>query len=117
MLMYYQPGENHDFCSACGGGGYLLCCDGCERSFHFTCLDPPIDQSAPLDEPWFCYICLAKRAPVLKPSDGLFAALLFYVQKKNPTAFFLPESIRDYFEGVHTGEDGEYVEVPMQKAV
>ena len=27
---------------------------------------------------------------------------------KNPVSFVLPESIRDYFEGVKTGDDNEY---------
>jgi len=118
--MNYQQGDradNQDFCSACSGNGYLVCCDGCVRSFHFTCLDPPLNHIAPLDEPWFCYICLAESAPASRLSNGLFAALLSCVQKKNPTAFILPEEVRDYFEGVQTGEDGEYVEVPMQKAM
>lgn len=53
----------------------------------------------------------------MMPSEGLFAALLFHVQKKTPNAFCLPEDLRDYFEGVQTGEDGEYVEVPMQKTM
>jgi len=111
-----QVSENSDYCSACGGTGFLLCCDGCDRSFHFTCLDPPLDQNATLDEPWFCYICQSK-APT-KNGDlprGLFAELQRRILGKNPSSFKLPEYIRDYFEGVRTGDSGEYVEIQIQR--
>jgi hypothetical protein len=32
------------------------------------------------------------------------------VEKRNPSAFHLPFSIRDWFEGVRTGPEGEYEE-------
>ncbi|KAL8681570.1 MAG: hypothetical protein Q9186_002310 [Xanthomendoza sp. 1 TL-2023] len=83
-------GLNSDDCSACGGPGELLCCDGCTRAYHFTCIDPPKD-SLPDGE------CLAR---------------------KTPTAYNLPRSLRNYYEGVITGEDGEYEEpgAPPSKA-
>lgn len=111
-----QLSENHDFCSACGGSGYLLCCDGCDRSFHFSCLDPPLNENASeLNEPWYCYICVAKR-PVTatqpeKASHGIFASLLNDLNKKNPQNYSLPRDIRDYYENVNTGKHGEFVEV------
>lgn len=94
----------------------MLCCDGCDRSFHFTCLDPPLDQNASFDEPWYCCICEAKREPPNKPPRGLFAELLVKLEKCNPSAYSLPLEIRDYFEGVKTGEEGEYEEAVTQKA-
>ena len=35
--------SNNDFCEVCGGNGRFLCCDGCPRSFHFFCMNPPLD--------------------------------------------------------------------------
>ena len=110
-----QLSENNDFCSACGGSGFLLCCDGCDRSFHFSCLDPPLnDDASELNEPWFCYICVAKR-PITaespeKPQRGLFAPLLSSLKKRNPSNFALPPEIRDYFEGVATDKNGAFLE-------
>ncbi|EME42272.1 hypothetical protein DOTSEDRAFT_73191 [Dothistroma septosporum NZE10] len=107
--------ENQDYCSACGGSGYLLCCDGCDRSFHFGCVDPPLNPDAEeLDEPWYCNICVAKR-PVgpespEKPTRGLFAPLFGSLKKRNPTNFNLPEDIRAYFEGVSSDKNGGFVE-------
>ena len=43
---------NDDFCFACGGGGDLLLCDRCTRSYHMHCLDPPL-ESAPEGD-WAC---------------------------------------------------------------
>lgn len=110
-----QFSDNNDFCSSCGGEGLLLCCDGCDRSFHFTCLDPPLEQTNTPDESWLCYICKANSSPAAQPSQGLFAQLLYLLEKKNPSSFFLPEEIREFFECVRTGDDGEYVEAPLQK--
>lgn len=109
-----QLSENNDFCSACGGSGFLLCCDGCDRSFHFSCLDPPLSEDASeLNEPWYCYICVAKR-PVFdspeKPPPGLFSALFSTLKKRNPSNFALPQDIREYFEGVATDKNGQFLE-------
>jgi hypothetical protein len=107
--------ENNDFCSACGGSGYLLCCDGCDRSFHFTCLDPPLsDDAKELDEPWYCFVCVTRK-PVTsgspeKPARGLFAPLLSGLKKRNPTNFYLPEDIKTYYEGVSADKDGNFLE-------
>lgn len=115
-----QLSENNDFCSSCGGAGFLLCCDGCDRAFHFTCLDPPIkDEGSELNEPWFCFICVAKR-PISteqpeKPARGLFAPLLNSLNKSNPQTFALPEYIRGYFEGVATAKNGEFTEAVKPK--
>ncbi|KAK1077113.1 hypothetical protein LTR33_008358 [Friedmanniomyces endolithicus] len=111
-----QLSENNDFCSACGGSGFLLCCDGCDRSFHFSCLDPPLnDEASELNEPWFCYICVAKRPiaseqPDKLPQRGLFAPLFSILKKQNPSNFALPLDIRDYFEGVQADGNGNFIE-------
>ena len=41
--------------------------------------------------------------------------MLAILQKKNPSAFNLPKDIREYFEGVRTGTEGEYEEGILQK--
>jgi len=110
-----QSSENSDFCSACRGGGYLLCCDGCDRSFHFACLDPPLNEHASeLNEPWYCFVCVARRPVAVdvpeKPARGLFAPLLGSLRKRNPSNFELPQDIREYFEGVATDRTGSFTE-------
>lgn len=120
LITVKQLSENNDFCSACGGSGFLLCCDGCDRSFHFSCLDPPLNEDASeLNEPWFCFVCIAKR-PIgsgqpEKPQRGLFAPLLNGLKKRNPSNFALPQYIRDYYEGVQTDKTGSFVEAVTAK--
>ena len=104
-----QDSNNVDYCLSCGGNGELLCCDGCEAAFHFSCLDPPEHQNGHVG-PWFCNKCQEKRNPQPVPSNGLFAHLEATVQKKNPQAYQLPEKTRVYFENIKTGEEGEYDE-------
>ena len=43
---------NDDYCFRCGGGGDLLLCDRCDRSYHLFCVDPPLD--APPEGEWLC---------------------------------------------------------------
>jgi hypothetical protein len=44
---------NEENCGACGGPGRFLCCEGCPKSFHFTCLDPPIDETDLPEDSWY----------------------------------------------------------------
>lgn len=46
---------NVDYCFTCGGGGDLLCCDRCPRSFHQKCVG--ISGSLPEGE-WKCPFCV-----------------------------------------------------------
>ncbi|KAL8874642.1 MAG: hypothetical protein Q9174_000047 [Haloplaca sp. 1 TL-2023] len=103
--------QNDDYCAACGGPGQLLCCDGCPRSFHFTCVDPP-RETAPAGEDWYCQKCDYQPSPV--NVTGVFPVLLQNLKKRNPTAFILPGALRNYYEDVITGEDGEYEEPAIQ---
>ncbi|KAH0355658.1 hypothetical protein KCU83_g1886, partial [Aureobasidium melanogenum] len=106
-----EESDNNDFCTACNTSGFLLCCDGCDSSFHLHCLDPPLSQNAPeLNEAWYCFGCTAKRAQPQRQSCGLFAALLLNLEKRNPSNFVLPQDIREYFDGVATAKDGKFVE-------
>ncbi|KAI8950867.1 hypothetical protein F4801DRAFT_590071 [Xylaria longipes] len=111
--MLNNQDDNDDSCYACGGNGELVCCDGCNFSFHFMCIDPPMDQGHIPDE-WFCNECQIRyHPPLVNEHKGIFGALAASLQRKNPRAFRLPEPIRDHFEGVKTGAEGEYeVAVP-----
>ena len=114
-----QESDNNDFCSACGSSGYLLCCDGCDKSFHFKCLDPPISEDAhELNEPWYCVSCVARQPTAGQPERarrGLFGPLFKNLDKRNPSNFQLPLEVRDHFVGVSTGKFGEFVEAVNAK--
>ena len=50
-----RESEHEDYCFCCHAGGLLLCCDGCPKSFHLDCCNPPL-----LETPagtWFCAEC------------------------------------------------------------
>ncbi|KAJ9125887.1 hypothetical protein QFC24_002671 [Naganishia onofrii] len=102
---------NHDYCAACKGIGSFLCCDGCPRSFHFMCLDPPLTiNELPEDDKWYCKACRAARRPksFSSPYTGMFAQLLQVLDDRNPQEFQLPEDIRTFFAGTRTNPDGSY---------
>lgn len=114
--MHKQSTENDDYCASCGGNGQLLCCDGCTRSFHFKCIDPPIDPGTLADEEWYCNACNSRDCSRSNDEEGgFFGPLLANLERKNPSAFILPKAIREYFENVKTGPEGEYEEGIVQK--
>ena len=65
-----------------------------------------------LPDSWYCNTCEFKHNPTGEPEsqNTTFGALLHNLKSKNPEAFRLPDEIRNYFEGVHTGGEGEYEE-------
>ncbi|KAL2171072.1 hypothetical protein VTG60DRAFT_3920 [Thermothelomyces hinnuleus] len=111
LLLTCPQDDNDDYCSSCGGNGELLCCDGCTRSFHFSCVDPVLRHDA-MPVEWFCNVCRINRDPTQLPVHrGAFAQLLEKLEARNSSAFRLPAPVRNHFEGVRTGPDGEYEEV------
>ncbi|KAG9264757.1 autoimmune regulator [Astyanax mexicanus] len=56
--------RNDDECAVCKDGGELICCDGCPRAFHLTCLVPPL-TSIPSGT-WRCKLCNGSRALIEK---------------------------------------------------
>ena len=102
--------NNDDACTACGGNGKLLCCDNCPSAFHFSCVDPPLDEDNPPEGEWLCNKCKSKSDYFIKKPRGLFSNLLDNIQKQNPSVFSLPRELRDQYEGVKTGDKGEYVD-------
>lgn len=99
---------NNDFCSSCGCAGRLLCCETCPKSFHFTCIDPPMQEEDLPEGAWYCSECYARRNPPLPYRKGLFSQMLNQLERRNPRQFKLPKNIRERFEGVSMNEVGEY---------
>lgn len=73
---------------------------------------------------WFCNVCRTEREllapePVAAPAPPprfSFRPLVEKLDARNSSAFRLPVAVRDRFEGVRTGVDGEYEEVvPVTK--
>ncbi|NWQ96579.1 AIRE regulator, partial [Burhinus bistriatus] len=62
--------ENEDECAACGDGGELICCDGCPRAFHLSCLVPPLPRVP--SGTWQCSSCVASVAELgqLREADA-----------------------------------------------
>ncbi len=56
----------------CGGGGVLICCDGCPSSFHEACVQGLVSfQGVPTDgAPWHCHDCISGSKPL--PGDVLW---------------------------------------------
>uniref|UniRef100_A0A8D0HPM3 Autoimmune regulator n=1 Tax=Sphenodon punctatus TaxID=8508 RepID=A0A8D0HPM3_SPHPU len=54
-LFPFMGQKNDDECAVCRDGGELICCDGCPRAFHLTCLVPPLTE-IPIG-PWRCVSC------------------------------------------------------------
>ncbi|KAG7264365.1 hypothetical protein CRUP_028941 [Coryphaenoides rupestris] len=76
---------NEDECAVCKDGGELICCDGCPRAFHLTCLQPPLTsvprypaQFGPSGT-WTCQWCYGNRleretagtTPLQESMDGI----------------------------------------------
>ncbi|MBN3295550.1 AIRE regulator, partial [Amia calva] len=51
--------RNDDECAVCKDGGELICCDGCPRAFHLSCLEPPL--TAIPSGTWRCQFCSGNR--------------------------------------------------------
>lgn len=107
--------DNDEFCASCGGEGKLLCCDGCTNSFHHACLEPPLNPDEEVEGEWFCPRCVARRTRDAVYPTGLLGLVLRRVDDVIPKAYSLPHDIREYFEGVRTGDEGEYEEVGLPR--
>lgn len=109
-----EAAANDDFCSVCKGVGRFLCCEACPKSFHFSCLNPPLDEKSLPEGEWLCVECNAKRNPPKPYKRGLFSQLLLQLDKHNPIQFSLPKKIQQRFEGVSSNEYGEYIDCDMK---
>lgn len=107
--------DNDELCYSCSGEGILLCCDGCTNSFHHACLEPPLNPDEEVEGSWYCPSCAANRAPEESSHAGILGPVLGRIDKTIPKAFTLPLDIREYFEGVRTGDEGEYEEFGLPR--
>lgn len=126
---------NEDFCSTCRGTGHFICCDSCPRSFHFACVNPPLDiNEVPLDDnsEWHCRACSAERRSSSQGSQKkgsakqercsarggrFFASLVDQVESSNPSIFALPPDIKSFFKNVASAVDGSYQDLGRQRAI
>ncbi|KAL3922397.1 MAG: hypothetical protein SGILL_002227 [Bacillariaceae sp.] len=60
--------DQDDVCMYCHKVGELLICDGCERSCHMRCLNPPLETIPEGD--FFCTDCSSKPAAKVTKSTG-----------------------------------------------
>ncbi|GAA5931878.1 Rco1p [Sporobolomyces koalae] len=101
---------NNDFCDSCGGKGHFLCCEGgCLRSFHFGCLEPPLEIDEVPEESWFCKACRAKTQPPPRLPAGFFSELIDNIERENPKAFALSAEVRQLYKNVAVGLNGEFI--------
>ncbi|KAK6950290.1 hypothetical protein Daesc_008616 [Daldinia eschscholtzii] len=73
-----------------------------------------MDEGHMPDE-WYCNECKHRQCPPFNEHFGPLRSLFAVLDRKNPRAFRLPEDIRDLFEGVRTGPEGEYEEIAPPK--
>ena len=107
--------SNDEHCYACQGTGKLLCCDDCPKAFHFTCIEPPIEEADIPDEPFYCMSCWDAKFGFPRPGPGLFQQLQLNEIARDPVVFLPPADVRNFFDGVSTGEGGVYRETRDQK--
>ena len=56
--------DHNSLCEKCGQGGEVLLCEGCNLSYHPTCLQPALVDIP--DEAWLCPECRASAVGVGK---------------------------------------------------
>uniref|UniRef100_A0A8D0EAL0 Autoimmune regulator n=1 Tax=Salvator merianae TaxID=96440 RepID=A0A8D0EAL0_SALMN len=62
-----EPQKNEDECAVCRDGGELICCDGCPKAFHLTCLVPPLTEIP--SGTWRCDSCSVGKVKQDKCND------------------------------------------------
>jgi hypothetical protein len=74
-----------------------------------------MDTNNPPDDQWFCPRCVARRSYGQVETSGVLGRIIRRIDEINPKAFNLPFEIREYFEGVKTGDGGEYEEISLPR--
>mmetsp|Transcript_16928 Transcript_16928/g.28840 ORF Transcript_16928/g.28840 Transcript_16928/m.28840 type:complete len:524 (-) Transcript_16928:104-1675(-) len=89
---------NQDYCSGCGDGGPLLCCDYCPVSYHLMCLNPPLCQVP--EGKWACRKCDAIKTPNTDEdtSNSVLGPLLKRIRTANPKEFDPSGEIKDLLD-------------------
>lgn len=67
-----------------------------------------MDPKQPPEGEWLCAKCRARYHRHEPQARGIFGRLYAHVDDTNPKAFALSSNLRNYFEGVRTGVEGEY---------
>ncbi|KAK4668561.1 uncharacterized protein QC764_708450 [Podospora pseudoanserina] len=100
-----------------------MCVCVCVSHTYLTLLSPPTTSLVVPHPPpklardampneWFCNVCrMTRELQPFREHTGSFALLFEKLEAKNSTAFALPPDIRNCFEGVRTGPEGEYEEI------
>lgn len=74
-----------------------------------------MNPKQPPEGEWLCATCRARHHRQEPQSRGFFGRLLNNVDDANPKAYAMSSYIRNYFEGVKTGEEGEYQDVVVNR--
>ncbi|KAJ7582494.1 hypothetical protein C8J56DRAFT_864487 [Mycena floridula] len=102
---------NDDHCSSCHTTtGALVYCDGCPKSFHLLCVNPPMQSTEDAGQTWFCPPCATRKHPPRKPPHSLLSPLIQNLEMTTPTEFQLPDEIKSFFKDVGTGDKGGYLD-------
>ena len=64
---------------------------------------------------WFCPTCVAARNRDNPVASGLFGSIYRIVDESITRAYALPYNIREYFEGVRTGDEGEFEDIGLPR--
>ncbi|KAL1924202.1 uncharacterized protein VTP21DRAFT_7237 [Calcarisporiella thermophila] len=113
---YHRTTSSGGYCESCGGEGHLINCACCQRSFHLSCVDPPINSDEELPDQWNCNLCRAQDSmPIPADAAGIFHKLSDALDRRNPSKFSLPLRIKTYFKGITEGPSGEYIDLSSLK--
>ncbi|KAH8917713.1 hypothetical protein BT69DRAFT_640259 [Atractiella rhizophila] len=103
---------NDEVCHACGESGKLICCDNCPKSYHFNCVDPPIESVDDQTGDWYCNPCRVKIDGYVDPDQGgeYFRPLLLDLQSRNPSIFRLPLETISSFNDIQSSARGTFLD-------
>lgn len=76
-----------------------------------------MNPKQPPEGEWLCARCRAQHHRHEPQGRGFFGRLLGHVDDTNPKAFALSSYLRNYFEGVRTGEEGEYEDYVVNRQI
>ncbi|TYZ64468.1 hypothetical protein PybrP1_001728, partial [[Pythium] brassicae (nom. inval.)] len=99
---------HNEYCALCFTGGQLLCCDGCERAYHFSCVSPPIKEVPNGD--WFCAHCsvmLATSVSVRQSAENAHCKEMVVVDAESDGDTLDLEDIDDEDEDEDGDEEDE----------
>jgi hypothetical protein len=72
-------------------------------------------MKGPPEGSWYCSRCVARQHHGPAEVNGILGRLITQSDDINPKAFGLPLRIREYFDGIRTGDEGEYEDVGLPR--